>query len=489
MFLGFLFLLLWSPVMGIPDGFPTPGFIVGHTAGVATLKVLQKIESPVSCEELTFYGWLEMTKPFTRVTKVEAVNDKDYWSNGHYFVSFVTTDDAAPHGTWLVGENPGEDSGLAHIKPNIMSFVPVNLETRDVSWKLLYNGSWEDSESVRLHCTRGAVGSHFYSAQHPRSRQATVLMQTGLIDASPGAFPPQPATSPALSFSPSSISSSTYLYWHIHNKKWMSFSSDEVVAFSAGMPVRIRTVARGTLPEPALMVNNEATVEGWTLYFRLTNSGGEVERIIELGSDGVKHGAGIELLSHDELLAIEEKYNTAFTGSKRGDYLWVWLKDGDEISPYILRCEAVSSQLHGTNSSRGVAVFSYHDSHRRHIMERSILKRHTERFVATWTLRSDDSNLAVGVDGRPLSGGFRNPLYVLNGAPVSLVGLVNIGPDAISWLQDYLNSHDRVLASDIPSCFFYHGGLSMPEPLVYAAEILCVLMGAKPLSMVQCSIL
>ena len=37
----------------------------------------------------------------------------------------------------------------------------------------------------------------------------------------------------------------------------------------------------------------------------------------------------------------------------------------------------------------------------------------------------------------------------------------------------------------VPGCFLYHSSLSLPSPLVYAAEIVCLLMGAKPVVMIQ----
>jgi hypothetical protein len=59
-----------------------------------------------------------------------------------------------------------------------------------------------------------------------------------------------------------------------------------------------------------------------------------------------------------------------------------------------------------------------------------------------------------------------------------------IGHDVISWISRYIDDHEGVFG-DLSSCFLYHAALAMPKPLVYAAEIICFLMGAKPVVMIQ----
>ena len=488
----------------IESDFPAPGFIVGKTRDIVALKVYQKIESPVACEELTFIGSDVIKKPFI-IVEGKTMNGRTYWHNGEYYVSSVVANDdnkAAPHGTWIVGHHPGEDSGIAHLKPSSPSYVPVGFESDKSKWNVLNNRSWQTDDGISVKCTRGQVGTHFYSVQHAGSSYSTLLVETRLVDTTIGssADPPLPAKAPSmitLNLGSSLGSSGTsYSYWHLHTKSWISFRRSEAVCFARGMPVWVKTIARGKSIQPAMLITDEGITNGWALYFRLSDKGSEVERRVEVGTEGLLNGVGIEELSTEEMEVMVKKFDTAIAMSKQGSYLWAWLKVGmNDVEPYILRCEGTSDQLWGEDDSKvgglsTISVFSYHDSNRRHIMQRSVLDRHTERLVVTRKEIGRLNNRAVGAEGQlfdqPTEELSSSYTYTLNGKhSVKLLGLVSIGPDAISWIQDYLNSHDGILASDVPSCFFYHGGQAIPEPFVYAAEILCVLMGAKPLSMVM----
>ena len=59
-----------------------------------------------------------------------------------------------------------------------------------------------------------------------------------------------------------------------------------------------------------------------------------------------------------------------------------------------------------------------------------------------------------------------------------------IGHDLISWISDYIVVHEG-LFGDLSSCFLYHAAIAMPASLLYATELVCLLMGAKPVVMVQ----
>jgi hypothetical protein len=102
-------------------------------------------------------------------------------------------------------------------------------------------------------------------------------------------------------------------------------------------------------------------------------------------------------------------------------------------------------------------------------MERSLINMHTNLLSAHKS--SEESSSAV--------------TYLMNNIQVEMLGVVNIGEDVVEWIHDHLKSHDGILNPEISSCFFYHGGMTIPDALVYAAEIVCVLIGAKPLTLVR----
>ena len=52
-------------------------------------------------------------------------------------------------------------------------------------------------------------------------------------------------------------------------------------------------------------------------------------------------------------------------------------------------------------------------------------------------------------------------------------------------LKDLQNDIIENVFGGLPSCFLYHAAIAMPKSLVYAAELLCLILGAKPVVMVQ----
>ncbi len=88
--------------------FSYPGYLVGKDEKTPlALKLIQRVNSPIYCEELAFTNG--EYEPF-RLVKGKYVNNKMYWHNGHMYVSFVVVDgdSNSPHGTWLVGYSPGD---------------------------------------------------------------------------------------------------------------------------------------------------------------------------------------------------------------------------------------------------------------------------------------------------------------------------------------------------------------------------------------------
>lgn len=86
---------------------PTPGFLVGKSANVVSLKVLEKVNAPIACEVLQFEGG-EFDRPF-RLVQNKLANDRAYWTDGSRYISYIKldSDSSAPHGTWILGYSPG----------------------------------------------------------------------------------------------------------------------------------------------------------------------------------------------------------------------------------------------------------------------------------------------------------------------------------------------------------------------------------------------
>jgi hypothetical protein len=68
---------------------------------------------------------------------------------------------------------------------------------------------------------------------------------------------------------------------------------------------------------------------------------------------------------------------------------------------------------------------------------------------------------------------------------VGLRDLVHLGRNILPLIRTYVMRKETALGPDLSACYLYHAGVSLPAPLVYAAEIICVLIGAKPVTMVS----
>ena len=66
---------------------------------------------------------------------------------------------------------------------------------------------------------------------------------------------------------------------------------------------------------------------------------------------------------------------------------------------------------------------------------------------------------------------------------LALHSVFSIGPDVLRFIQRYIINKEGK-PNGMSSCFLYHAAASIPQALVYATEIACVLMGYKPLTLV-----
>jgi hypothetical protein len=116
-------------------------------------------------------------------------------------------------------------------------------------------------------------------------------------------------------------------------------------------------------------------------------------------------------------------------------------------------------------------VFQYYLPDRRAAMSRSLLNQSTDLLIVTLT-DSGESELT-----------WRGSLSGLNTVATAAFFM---GHDLVGWISDYVTGHEGTFGG-LSSCFLYHAALAMPASLVYATELVCLLMGAKPVVMVQFS--
>ena len=148
------------------------------TVGGEVYRIAERINSPTLCLQLAFRHLSPTTKsPIVGPNAFDLVqtglyNGRPAWSNGDTFVSYVPPgdDSSAAHGSWLVGAEPGVDSGFGYFKPTHASVVPVGLETgrAAASWQWLEASGWEPAPAVRLECADDVPygASFFYDVEY-----------------------------------------------------------------------------------------------------------------------------------------------------------------------------------------------------------------------------------------------------------------------------------------------------------------------------------
>lgn len=179
-----------------------------------------------------------------------------------------------------------------------------------------------------------------------------------------------------------------------------------------------------------------------------------------------------------------------------GDYLWVWyspklrssssttgsstssgMRYGDddnvpqddvteiEIEELILQCV-------GMNTTH--VFFHLHPTHRMDVMQSTLL--HTLTTVITIPITNLITSLPHQAHGLPA--------YYGTTKIVIHSGLLLPKHQILTFLWKYIHYKETEL-NGLSSCYMYHAAVSMPQVFVYANELLCLLLGSKPVVMVS----
>jgi hypothetical protein len=135
----------------------------------------------------------------------------------------------------------------------------------------------------------------------------------------------------------------------------------------------------------------------------------------------------------------------------------------DEITELLVRCKSRNNQT---------LVFQYFMTDRRDVMKQSFLERDTDFLVVQLASTGTSASASAA------------PLVTFRGRTVQLKSVVVLGSDILNYLRRFLLKKEGV-THGLSSCYMYHAAVSMPQALIYAAEILCVLIGSKPVTMVR----
>ena len=406
-----------------------------------------KIESRVSivseCRKIQFLdapAFLENT--IFDAQESDPVNGRMLFSNGQYYLSFVSEFmESRPHGTWILGNIPGEDNGIAYIKAPHMNLVPL-FETgvEAVAWHWIDKDGWQAMNTSTVCIDESTDLSLIFEAQYIEKEQP---IKTSIIQRADGSL----------------------TFWNVEHKRWIPMEimdkkaeDDTMSSIHLGEPFWVKDNQGASCT--GHLVNSEFLYTHWRLMFHCHNHNA-TEVFLYYDKDGLMHHSSISALDAPNLYEYKSGLQTSLLNARKGEFFWLWFKPQNgsflKTADILVRCV---SNLAGTVS------FLYYDSDRRTLMKRSLLSYLTKMLIVSSTGTSFTASLG--------------------NTPIDIVGALVIGSDPILWVKGYLERYEGSFGG-MSSCFLYHGAISMPQQLIYLAEVVCLLIGSKPVTMIQYS--
>lgn len=136
-------------------------------------------------------------------------------------------------------------------------------------------------------------------------------------------------------------------------------------------------------------------------------------------------------------------------------------------------------------------------------MQRDLLDMENPKIISIWSTKDTDLEFEVEVDVDIEINEMETPSFYLSHLLsdhlqedarvyrfLDTYAYEHLGNDLISYIDKYISRNPHKKHSErnsmYPSpCFFYHAAVTLPQPLIYAAEIICLLKGMKPVVMIQ----
>lgn len=449
------------------------------------VKIISKSSIPKSCNTVQFLNlpkpnYSPLAGPNSFEILDEQYNNKPAWSNGREYLSFVSPREG-DHGTWIIGVEPGVDNGYVFIKPESGDLVaPITSDNSGAIWYWLQKGNWQEQKALKVVCLDADEDTSENLA--PQSRMfnieyfdptSTNPHESDLV------LNPTNSIANLLESKSASFDSITTplhlikgLFLDVEQDRWLEIEAFEPIA-AVGCPSKIFIEDKGPPNRASIghLINDEhAGLGSWRLTFlrdgTISSSlSAPNDRLMIIVNGNTGPTVGYTIQPFGNTIDIEKKYTEAMLhrlGSvSKGEYLWLWFSTTQsnlEIHDQLfLECVGVTNEK---------AIFKYAVSDRREVMEQTVLSKDTN-YV---TMLFDSSN--------------NTPVFEFQGSDIILHGGFNLGSNALGYIKNYLLSMEGVLG-DMSSCYFYHAAVTLPKALVYAAEIMCVLMGAKPLTLIQ----
>tara|TARA_A100001015_G_C15014892_1_gene724995 strand:+ start:322 stop:2313 length:1992 start_codon:yes stop_codon:yes gene_type:complete len=386
------------------------------------------------------------------------------YTNGREFLSYITKG-SAPQGTWIVGDQPGKDRGFIFTDVHHASRAPAGL----LNWKWLRRDQWEADESVRVTCTSAPRSSHFYVVE---------VLANSLGDLAIG----QEASGVLLAHLFFDETSGPAWTLDLGAGGEVPLESVSVLAEIGEtlqlIPALSVSKGRGLLLKIEALLSQDPP--GWELLLhKLDEEGGEDRVIVSQGTPFLTGGETKITVRRRLPWETEAGFTVgSILQASSGDYLWVWYR---------------GPELRGTHDATVRFASSVHETLLLCVTPGAFRFFPTDREAAMRReeLEEDTDLVTISSDGKHLHLPHRTDHSRVR---VSPTGVKSLGKadDLVRYLERHLKavdvaapSGDSTVFSRPPACFFYHSSVSIPVALVYAAEIVCLLTGAKPVVMTQ----
>ena len=492
------------------------------------LKIKRRLNLPSACKSVSFINVPEnTTSPLMKGETFDLIlgdlyNGRYGWTNGVDYLSyFPSSDDSSPYGTWLLGNKPGVDSGYAFIKPSHDTLVPIDV--RQSEWHWLEGKNWVKRPAIKVVCNDHQYDQDYLGKEYIPNHFYQVEYFVGSTIHS-GYYTPAhmkiSSQSPLLSNLTKSeqkmlLSLNAPSLWSdskLDKINTGTVGKFKVLCHLGGATMIVDDSGKSVIGH---LIQDEVrgSGSGWSLIFRKvqgalsdeikSGSKSQVEIFVEISSKGSIDGYSLRPLSSEEESDYMMPMKRSVGTSKKGDYLWVWYSVlPEKVTQYISSRSAdvnldgsgsesissSSSKLIERNIEEGIEVllecvassdskiiFKYYLADRRDAMRQSVLSKETQYFTYTKSFDSLSANKEIEI-----SNGI---MLDQTNSEIKMNAIFFIGADVIGFIRNYLDYKENW--NGLSSCFLYHAAVTLPRPLVYAAEILCVLTGAKAVTLVR----
>jgi hypothetical protein len=268
------------------------------------------------------------------------VNSRHVWESDEGFYLFYLNpagDGDGKFGTWLIGQEPGVDSGFAYWKPSFSTLTPIH---REAKWYWTVDKLWTLKADTSVECVEGGVEGLFFTTSAiingGGSEISTTVLQQIVIGSS----------------------KLSYSYFENVKNAWVPLDSviniipkgfpfslitEEIVDVSGSIQTEGSTTARKKLTCNAVVVNDEYLYEYYRLMIRCLDT--NTEHFLNFGERGLfVEGETIsaKALSGTEKSHALKSISSDFKAVATGDFVWIWyskrLSNESSVEDLLVKC-------------------------------------------------------------------------------------------------------------------------------------------------------